>query len=298
MLKDVATGAFLLKVFGVVLLLYFLLLMWQYSWMLMSREMLDDPDLGKRGLFGDSFGAINALFSGLALGGVIIAIMMQRTELKLQREEMKASNESQQLQTKEFEEQVTQMQLHQFENHFFQLLNSWVKARDTVAWEIRGMGPAGPNVRLIFGVEAISKMSNIISSGIDATAASIGGKDGYSSVNIEDIAQRFYLAHGNTVNSYMSLWMCLMLFINTSPVLYDLDKTVWKRRQSSYIDIVKAHMAQCELELLGYWGICRSEILDVIGDCEMLIRIDRRVPAIKHLTEKYYPLRREGVSPN
>lgn len=36
----------------------------------------------ERGIFGDQFGAVNALFSGLALGGIIIALWFQHTELK------------------------------------------------------------------------------------------------------------------------------------------------------------------------------------------------------------------------
>lgn len=43
---------------------------------------------GERGTFGDMFGAINALFSGLAFAGVIYAIFLQRKELELQREEL------------------------------------------------------------------------------------------------------------------------------------------------------------------------------------------------------------------
>lgn len=41
-----------------------------------------------RGTFGDTFGGINALFSGLALGGIVTAIFMQKSELALQREEL------------------------------------------------------------------------------------------------------------------------------------------------------------------------------------------------------------------
>lgn len=41
-----------------------------------------------RGTFGDMFGSVNALFSGLAFGGVIYAILLQRKELKLQRKEL------------------------------------------------------------------------------------------------------------------------------------------------------------------------------------------------------------------
>ena len=57
-------------------------------------------DLNKMSLFGDSFGSINALFSGLALAAIIFTVYqqhqelsLQREELKLQREEMKASRE-------------------------------------------------------------------------------------------------------------------------------------------------------------------------------------------------------------
>jgi hypothetical protein len=40
------------------------------------------------GTFGDTFGALNALFSGLALAGVIVTILIQRSELKHQRTEL------------------------------------------------------------------------------------------------------------------------------------------------------------------------------------------------------------------
>jgi len=42
----------------------------------------------KSGTFGDTFGALNALFSGLALAGVIVTILIQRTELRNQRIEL------------------------------------------------------------------------------------------------------------------------------------------------------------------------------------------------------------------
>lgn len=42
----------------------------------------------QRALVGDSFGILNALFSGLSLTGVIIAILLQSRELSLQRSEL------------------------------------------------------------------------------------------------------------------------------------------------------------------------------------------------------------------
>ena len=47
-----------------------------------------------RGVIGDSFGAINALFSGLAFAGVVFAILLQRGDIKRQHSESKGQAES------------------------------------------------------------------------------------------------------------------------------------------------------------------------------------------------------------
>lgn len=47
------------------------------------------PDITASGQFGDMFGGINALFSGLAFLGVIYTILLQMEELGLQRKELR-----------------------------------------------------------------------------------------------------------------------------------------------------------------------------------------------------------------
>jgi len=67
-----------------------------------------------RGIFGDKFGFINSLFSGLALGGIIISIRLQRTELALQRKELIQTREEfkdQNFQTTFFNLQRNQRQI-------------------------------------------------------------------------------------------------------------------------------------------------------------------------------------------
>lgn len=49
---------------------------------------LNLPSWTERGQFGDLFGAVNALFSGLAFAGLFYTIFLQRSELALQREEL------------------------------------------------------------------------------------------------------------------------------------------------------------------------------------------------------------------
>lgn len=61
------------------------------------------PELEEQGQFGDMYGSINALFSGLALGGAIIAIILQSQELKLQREELVNQREELKNQRQEME---------------------------------------------------------------------------------------------------------------------------------------------------------------------------------------------------
>jgi len=95
-------------------------------------------DLERSGQFGDMFGGINALFSGLALIGVVVAIFYQRSELKLQRkeleltrlemenqrEEMKGQKEQLEGQKKILDKQHETASIQQFENAFYQMLRS------------------------------------------------------------------------------------------------------------------------------------------------------------------------------
>jgi len=76
-----------------------------------------DSFFGDRGTFGDMFGAVNALFSGFAFAGIIITIILQSRELKLQREELSDTREV-------FEEQSRLMATQQNDNTFFNLLDN------------------------------------------------------------------------------------------------------------------------------------------------------------------------------
>lgn len=51
------------------------------------------PVWNESGVFGDTFGAINSLFSGLAFAGLLYTILLQSRELKLQREELALTRE-------------------------------------------------------------------------------------------------------------------------------------------------------------------------------------------------------------
>ena len=72
-----------------------------------------------RGIFGDMFGAVNAVFSGLAFAGIILSLYMQRIELKIQRKELKLTRKEVKKTNKQFRLQNQTMELQKFEKHIF-----------------------------------------------------------------------------------------------------------------------------------------------------------------------------------
>lgn len=81
------------------------IVLWISSWIFIDLKY---SNLTERGSFGDKFGFINSLFSGLALAGIIYSIFLQQKELSHQRTELKETKE-------EFKDQ-------NFQTTFFNLL--------------------------------------------------------------------------------------------------------------------------------------------------------------------------------
>jgi hypothetical protein len=75
------------KPLGFIGLLLLMAVLWAISGWWINKYYGGDGTL--RGTFGDMFGAVNALFSGAALAGIIYSIMLQRKELKDTRAELK-----------------------------------------------------------------------------------------------------------------------------------------------------------------------------------------------------------------
>lgn len=94
-----------------------------------NNELSDEE---AKGLFGDSFGAVNALVSALAFAGVIVSLYFQRKDLKLQRQDLLLQHQELELtrkemeeQTAEFEKQNETLKIQRFENTFFNMLSQF-----------------------------------------------------------------------------------------------------------------------------------------------------------------------------
>ncbi len=94
------------------------LLLWGGGYMLTKYISLNYFPVGKDNcapaLFGDSFGAVNALISAFAFAGMIVTFVLQRYELGMQRQELEAQ--------REFSTQNETLRLQRFENTFFNMM--------------------------------------------------------------------------------------------------------------------------------------------------------------------------------
>lgn len=98
-----------------------------FIWIATGLVLFDVED---RGTLGDMFGTTNALFSGLAFGGVIYAILLQRRDLNLQSMILENQNKEIKLNREELKGQKEQLALQNvtlrrqnFEATFFKLLS-------------------------------------------------------------------------------------------------------------------------------------------------------------------------------
>ena len=88
-------------------------------WIITDEQI---TDVVERGVFGDKFGAVNALFSGLAFAGLIMTLILQKKELSLQREELEQTREELKNQRLEFETQNKTLKRQQFESALYNML--------------------------------------------------------------------------------------------------------------------------------------------------------------------------------
>lgn len=104
--------------------------LWAGTGFLLYDATSETPIWGERGTFGDMFGSINALFSGLAFSGLIFTVLLQRQELQMQRHELRLQREEIVESRKELAGQRMQLEAQSdtfsrqsFESTFFSLLS-------------------------------------------------------------------------------------------------------------------------------------------------------------------------------
>lgn len=202
---------------------------WILTWIITDYFIIDPSD---RGSFGDKFGSINSLFSGLAFATLIYTILLQREEIKLQRKDIKIQIDELVRSTDEMVAQ-TKLQRHQrFENKFFQLITLFQKLVNSLQYEgnhIQGV--------IVFKKLYIAKLVHFYKVHGDITV----------SVHFTYQENKEILSH------YFEFLRHILVFIETTEEI-----GTYERKQ--YADILKSQLSAYEIIFLFYYY--SSELID------------------------------------
>lgn len=173
------------KLVGLYILLGLIFIVWIAS-IFGLTQLISDPE--RKGQFGDSFGAINSLFSGLALAGIIYTIYLQKKELSLQRKELSDTRE-------EFKIQNKTLSLQRFENTFFHLLELHHQIVNAIDLDIYKNKP----------ISALSLKSIDNKNKIDKDKVTLKGRDVFK-YSYEQVNYQIKKGNDDFEEVYMEYW--------------------------------------------------------------------------------------------
>ena len=221
-----------------------------------------------RGTFGDQFGAVNALFSGLAFAGLIYTIILQRHDLKLQRRdlhyqrrdlelnrkelalnrkeleltrmELELTRQEMEEQTAEFEKQNETLKIQRFENTFFNMLSQFQEVVNNLKVSKEFYGGEGRDCfeKTYAKNEQIEQSFNDFD---HLSLSSIILRDGINGYKRSETPKYF--------DHYFRLLYRILKFVNDSKVITGFDE------KYEYTAMLRAMLSRYELVWLYYNGL-------------------------------------------
>lgn len=264
-------------------LVLFVLIGWSANIFLVPRFYGNPEDAAA---FGDMFGAVNALFSGLAFVGVVVAILLQRKELELQRKELESTRLELEGQKLQLEEQNATLRKQSFENTYFQLLKLY---NDLVASiDIESEGSRSP----FAGLSKSSSTPKPPSTGRDGFVTLYGR---YTREVFDEIREKHNLSTTVDIASYINSEYEKFFDLYQSDLghyfrtIYNLLKFIDKsdvENKPFYTDILRAQLSSHELLHLHYNSISkfgRDKMLPLLTKYNIL----KHLPTSEKIEEKY-----------
>lgn len=214
------------------------------------------------GIFGDMFGAVNALFTGLAFAGLIYANLLQRQELSLQRQELAETRDEIKGQRQQLEVQSETFRLQLIETSFFQLLASHAVILNSI------------DLKLLGGDRSVGRDCFVTFKGFLRSELGRASKDTNLNMlteqGIESAYRQFYSKHEKDIAHYFRSLYNVVKFIDKAKI--DEDK------KGFYANLVRAQLSSQELFILFFNG------LSVHG-----------LEKLKPLIEKYHLLKHVNI---
>lgn len=227
---------------------------WILTWLLLK-------DVPERGTFGDMFGSVNSLFSGLAFVGVVFAIILQGKELKLQRRELKFTRDELKGQKLQLEAQNSTLRKQNFENTFFELLrllNEITNSIDLI----------DENNKITKGRDCFQVFYKRFKKLWGRNLEQFSGASELERINNTYLA--FYEEHQSEFGHYFRSMYNIVKFVDNSPV----------ENKRLYTNLVRAQISSFELALLFYNSLSdmgREKFKPLIEEYSLLKTVPRKV---------------------
>lgn len=216
---------------------------------------------GEKGVFGDAFGAVNSLFSGMAFVGLIYAIIIQRHETDIAKSELEKTKDILENQNKSLEKQ-------QFETTYFQLLRLLSDVTNQIDLQrIEGnvtIITKGKDTFPVF-VKRFKETGNYLAEAL------------YGSRDFDKKYDEFYKRHNSELGHYFRLLYNILKFIDESRFIDDSKTEIESKR--FYSNIIRAQLSDAEVAIIFYNG------LSSVSKGKMKIYIEK-YQLLKYLSDK------------
>ena len=183
-------------------------------------------DPGERGTFGDQFGGLTALFSGLAFAGLIVTLYMQQKDLSAQREELKRSN--------------LEFALQRFDSSFFGMIKMLNDHVSSITYENQSGRPAIS----ILSLEIKRNCQSVRLSVIGSMEEVLGDNKSEFRKSLSEI----FVEHDDKLGPYLRI-------LHNVYRLIDAETNLDEKQKSDYARIARAQISLAELDLIFINGV-------------------------------------------
>lgn len=213
-------------------------------------------NLSEVGPWGDSFGVINTLFSGLAFIAVARTLMLQSDELARQQREIER-------QQRRLDASDREAQIEQFERTFFQLLGLFREARD----EVVVRGPGGNFYR---GREGFEQAYRHLMQGLRGAFLFNPADEHLAQLIAEAYKDKVHTQSEQTLGPYYRLLYTLLRRISEQKILKDDEK-------AKYGNLIRSQLSSAEVVCVVANGLTKdaNNFIDYLEE----FRIPRYLPA-------------------
>ncbi len=241
----------------------FVIALWLLNWFYGSSL----PDT-ERGIFGDTFGAVNALFSGLAFVGVIYAILMQRYEIALTKEDAATTKKILDEQSGHLEKQLLNERRRSFEDTFFKMLTLFMEVTESVTC-VEGRSDGRHIYKGRFAIEVLAHKIHPSTIYAERTLS-----------QHESYVLAFIREYGASVSHYLRNLESLLTFLNISS---QVDRLF-------YGGIIRGHISDAEQGLIFHFCL-RPEAANLkrlVEKYSLFVGIKDEYVIFPELKDRYY----------